>query len=177
MSRDRPGPEPDEPAQPDQPVERERPVRAPDPRDDIPLAEQEGIGIVRLDAAGTALLVVATVAASVAENDVTDVLNLAVSGVLFLGGCVAFAVGFLRAVGRSRTEVVDLAGLFYLTGSGPRPVRRALLGLWFLQIGVAAVSVITVAPPFGVMAPVWGIGLLPVWGARYGTFPPRDRPQ
>ena len=94
-------------------------------------------------------------------------------GVLFLGGCVAFALGFWRAVARSRVEVIDLAGLFYLTGSAPTRPRRLLLGLWFTQIGVAAASVVAVQPPFGVMAPVWGIGMLTVWGARYGTFAQR----
>ena len=34
-------------------------------------------------------------------------------------------------------------------------------------------SVVAVQPPFGVMAPVWGIGMLTVWGARYGTFAQR----
>mgnify|MGYP007112885149 CR=1 FL=1 len=75
-----------------------------------------------------------------------------------------------RAAGRSRGEVVDLAGLFYLTGSGPADVRRKLLGLWFAQIAVAGGSVAVVQPPFGVMAPVWGIGLLSVWGARHGAL-------
>jgi hypothetical protein len=132
-----------------------------------------GWGIVRSDAVGTGALLVATVAASVAESNATDLLNLAVSGVLFVGGCVAFALGFVRAAGRSRTEVVDLAGLFYLTGSAPQQVRRILLGLWFAQIAIATVSVITVQPPFGVMAPVWGIGILTLWSSRHATFPPR----
>lgn len=130
--------------------------------------------IIRLDAAGTAALVVATVAASVVTSGATGALNLVVSAVLFLGGCVAFGIGFVRAANRSRTEVIDLAGLFYLTGAAPQPVRRAMLGLWFVQIAVATVSVATVSPPWGVMAPVWGIGLLTLWSARHGTFP--DRP-
>ena len=132
-----------------------------------------GEGIIRVDAFGTAALIVVTFAASVAETNVTDLANLVISGVLFLGGCVAFALGFWRAVARSRVEVIDLAGLFYLTGSAPTRPRRLLLGLWFTQIGVAAASVVAVQPPFGVMAPVWGIGMLTVWGARYGTFAQR----
>jgi hypothetical protein len=82
-------------------------------------------------------------------------------------------VGFVRAAGRSRTEVVDLAGLFYLTGSGPPQARRPLLGLWFAQIAVAVASVFTLQPPFGVMAPVWGIGVIALWGSRHGRFPAR----
>ena len=137
------------------------------------LVTMSGQGILRLDTLGTAALVLVTIVASVAESDVTDGLNLVVSLLLLAGGCIAFAVGFLKAVGRSRTDDISMAGLFYLTGSAPIVVRRAFLGLWFLQIAVAAVSVVTVHPPFGVLAPLWGIGLIPVWGSRYGVFPPR----
>lgn len=146
------------------------PVESVDPSVDAPVA---GPGIVRADLIGTAALVLVTLVASLVENDVTDLANLVVSGVLFLGGCVAFAMGFLRAAGRSRIEVVDLAGLFYLTGSAPRRARRTLLGLWFAQIAVATASVFTIAPPFGVMAPVWGIGILTLWSSRHATFPAR----
>lgn len=155
------------PAEPVEPVEPVRPALA--------LAEPgTGSWIITLDAVGTAALVLATALAAVAEGRATDLVNLAVSSVLFLGGCVAFGYGFLKAAGRSRAEVVDLAGLFYLTGSGPTDVRRKLLGLWFAQIAVATASVAVVRPPFGVMAPVWGIGLISVWGARHGAFPARD---
>ena len=140
----------------------------------LDLADPEaGHRIIQVDVVGTVALLVVTVVASVWENNATDLANLAVSAVLFLGGCGAFGYGFLKAVGRSRTEVVDLAGLFYLTGSAPKSVRRTMLGLWFAQIAIAAVSVVTVQPPFGVMAAVWGIGLISVWGARYGAFPAR----
>ena len=135
--------------------------------------EMAGIGIVGLDAVGTVAFVVATALASVWESSASNLINLVVSAALFLGGCAAFTVGFLRAVGRSRAEVVDLAGLFYLTGSAPQVTRRSMLGLWFLQIAVASLSVIAVQPPFGVMVPVWGIGLISVWGARHGSFPAR----
>ena len=129
--------------------------------------------IIRVDAMGTVVFLLATLLASVATSGWTGALNFAVSGVLFLGGCVAFAVGFLKAVNRSRTEVIDLAGLFYLTGAAGREPRRAMLGLWFVQIAAATVSVFTVSPPWGVMAPVWGIGLLTLWSARHGRFPER----
>ncbi len=139
-----------------------------------PFADDDaGAGIARLDLAGTVVFAVITLVTSLFPGTVTDVANLVVSLALLLGGCVAFAVGFLRAVGRSEKEVVDLAGLFYLTGSGPQAVRRRLLGLWFVQIAIAVISVFTVEPPFGVLATVWGIGLIPVWAARHGSFPPR----
>ena len=142
------------------------------------LATMAGRWVAVLDVAGTVLLVLAMAVAAIWRTSGTEIAYLVVSALLFVGGTVAFAVGFLTAVGRSRTEVVDLAGLFYLTGSAPRVVRRTLLGLWFAQIAAVAVS-LAVAPPFGVLGLMWGIGLLPVWGSRYGTFearPPSDRP-
>ncbi len=138
--------------------------------------EEAGSGIIRLSVGGTVAFVAATAVASFVDRHAADLANLVVSGVCFLGGSLAFAVGFLRAVGRSRTEDVDIAGVVYLTGSAPTPVRRVLLGAWFVQIAAATASVFAVQPPFGVMAPVWGIGLITVWGSRYGVFPPRPPP-
>lgn len=156
------------------------PEPTPSGPDPVPttLATMSGRPIVLIDAVGTGALLATMAAVAIWPGRATEGAYLAVTLVLFLGGSIAFAVGFLGAVGRSRNEVVDMAGLFYLTGSAPRVVRRLLLGLWYLQIAALAVS-LAIAPPFGVMAGVWGIGLLPVWGARHGTFParpPSERP-
>lgn len=133
----------------------------------------EGRALLVADAVGTGALAVVTAACAVTDADAVVVLNLVVSGVLFLGGCVGFAIGFLKAVGRSREEVVDLAGLFYLTGSAPTEARRAFLGLWFAQIAIAVAAIPLTDPPFAVMAPVWGIGLITWWASAHATFPPR----
>jgi hypothetical protein len=106
---------------------------------------------------------------------------VAALGLVVVGGPVrgrlrAFAIGFLRAVGRSRYEVIDLAGLFYLTGAPPSPVRKAFLRLWFAQMAIAVAAVIVSRPPFAVMAPVWGIGLITWWASLHATFPPREDP-
>jgi hypothetical protein len=134
----------------------------------------EGRGLLVADGVGTVALVLATLASAVTDADAVVIANLVVAGVLFLGGCVGFGIGFLRAVGRSRTEAIDLAGLFYLTGSAPPEARRAFLGLWFAQIGVAAASIPLTDPPFAVMAPVWGIGLITWWASAHATFSPRQ---
>lgn len=133
----------------------------------------EGRALLVADAVGTVALAVVTAACAITDADAVVVLNLVVSGVLFLGGCVGFAIGFLKAVGRSREEVVDLAGLFYLTGSAPTEARRAFLGLWFAQIAIAVAAIPLTDPPFAVMAPVWGIGLITWWASAHATFPPR----
>lgn len=141
-----------------------------------PWSEGPGAAIVKADLAGTLALLLVTVFAALSDADAVTVANLVVAGALFVGGCATFAVGFVRAAGRSRLEVLDLAGLFYLTGSAPRSVRRVMLGSWFAQIAVAAASVVVARPPFGVMAPVFGIGLLTLWAARHGKFPVRPLP-
>ena len=137
------------------------------------LPQIDGRGLLLVDAAGTAALALVTVLSALSDAGAVQVLNLAVAGMLFLGGCIGFGVGFLRAVGRSRTETVDLAGLFYLTGSAAPAARRAFLGLWFAQIAIAVVAIPLTKPPFAVMAPVWGIGIITAWAAAHATFPPR----
>lgn len=132
-----------------------------------------GSAVIVLGQAGTALMVLGTVVAAVVDVGAVQVAYLVVCAVLFVAGCGAFALGFLRAVDRSRRETIDLAGLFYLTGAAPRPVRKMLLGLWFTQIAVATVSVAVTQPPWAVMAPVFGIGVLTLWSARHGSFPRR----
>lgn len=140
----------------------------------VALPEMEGRSLLVLDAAGTAVLALATVLAAASSADAVQLVNLAVSGVLCIGGCIGFTVGFLRAVGRSRTETVDLAALFYLTGSAPVEVRRWFLGLWFAQIAIAVVATPLTHPPFAWMATVWGIGVITWWAGSNATFPPRS---
>lgn len=134
----------------------------------------EGRTLLLADLAGTAALAVVTVLAAVSDADAVVLLGLVVALVLFVGGSVAWGIGFLRAVGRSRSEQIDLAGLFYLTGSAPEEARTWFLRTWFAQIAIAVLAVAVSRPPFGVMAPVWGIGLITWWASRHATFPPRD---
>ena len=136
----------------------------------------EGRRLLLADAWGTLALLLVTVAAGLSEHEVVGIAGLVVAAALFVGGCVAFAIGFVRAAGRSREEVIDLAGLFYLTGSAPAEARRAFLGLWFAQMAIAVAAVVVARPPFAVMAPVWGIGLITWWASRHATFPPRELP-
>ena len=133
----------------------------------------EGRGLLVADLLGTAALAVVTLLLAVSDADAVVVLGLAVAGALFLGGTVAWSIGFLRAVGRSREEQIDLAGLFYLTGSAPPETRTWFLRTWFAQMAIAAGAVAVSRPPFAVMAPVWGIGLITWWASRHATFPPR----
>lgn len=134
----------------------------------------EGRRLLQVDLAGTVALALATAVAASSDATAVQVANLVVAGILFVGGCLGFAVGFARAVGRSRTEDIHLAGLFYLTGTAPLEARRAFLGAWYAQIAIAVVAIVLTSPPFAVMAPVWGIGLITWWASRHATFPPRE---
>ena len=122
------------------------------------------------------MFVVTAVAAAVAPSTF-DGIALAVAIALFGGGCAVFTWAFLVAAGRSRTERLELAQVWFLTGPPTPPeVRRSLLGA--LAVQVAAGLATAAARPYtslaaGVLVPVWGLGLCGLWAARHGTFPPR----
>lgn len=131
---------------------------------------------MRADVGATAVFGVVSVAAAVWSGAVG--VALAVDGVLFVVGCVVFAWAFLRGVGRSRDEVISLGGLFFLTGVGvPVSVARWLWGALAVQV-VVAVATAAVRPfsslAFGVLAPMFGMAMLALWGAVHGRFPPRE---
>lgn len=132
--------------------------------------------ILRADVVGTAVFV-GTAAGGVVAPGVLGVPSAGVALVLFAAGCVAFVVGFLAGVGRSRHETVELGALILLTGA-PAPVRNRFRLLLAVQcvVGIAAAA----ARPFtemafGVLVPVFGLGLMVWWGGRHGEFEPRHQ--
>jgi hypothetical protein len=141
-----------------------------------------GARIVRLSWAGTALYVVLAAAATVWPGTFQAAL-MAVCVVLFVAGFVAFAAAYVIAVGRSRTEAIGMGGLYFLAGTAPRAVQRSLVGSLAVETLTAVVSAsigLAVLPAdadnllaFGILTPLYGLGLAGLWGARYGTFPPR----
>lgn len=126
---------------------------------------------------GTGVFVVAAAAAAAWPGPLAWP-SAVVALVLFALGCTAFVRALLLAAGRSRYEVLDLAGVFLLGKSAPSVVRRQLLGALAVQV-VAALVTASVRPftplAFGVLAPVFGLGLCGLWGASAGTFPRRAR--
>ena len=121
-----------------------------------------------------------TAGAAVAWPDTMAVPYAVVGITAFVAGCGIFLWSFAIALGRSRTEELSVAGLYFLTGSAPKDVQRRLLGALVVQsvivVAAAAVRPFT-AVAFGVLAPMLGLGLVGLWGARYGTFPERDDPR
>jgi hypothetical protein len=131
--------------------------------------------LVRASVLGTAAFSAVAVAAA-AVPDTLAVVAVIVDLVLFAAGCVAFVLALLRAAARSRTDELTLPGLFWLTGAAPSPVRRLLLGSFAVEVAVAFAT--AGARPFtglafGILVPVYGLGLAGLWGARAGSFPPR----
>jgi hypothetical protein len=131
--------------------------------------------LVRSSLIGTAVFVVVAVAAAVVPDSLAGV-AVVVDLALFAAGCVAFMMTLLRAAARSRTDEISLSGLWWLTGTAPAPVRRALLGAFGVQVAVALAT--ASARPFtglafGILVPTYGLGLAGLWGARRGSFPSR----
>lgn len=137
---------------------------------------EPGASIQRAAAWGTALLVMTSAGGATLPNSI-GVAHAGLSCVLFAVGTGALLWSYVVGLGRSRTEVVTLSGLFFLTGTAaPARVRhllRVLLGVEVVVV-VAAASVrpYTVVA-FGVLAPMYALGLMGMWGARHSEFPDR----
>ena len=153
------------PAEPSAPADEREPAHA-------------GSGLVSASFAGTGALVVAAVAGA-ADPGTFGVFTATISGVLFAVGTVAFLWGYASGVVRSRDEAVTLGGLFFLSGTAPGVVRFRMRLSLLAQV-VAAVVAAGVRPytsvAFAVLAPMYGLGLMSVWGARHGNFPDKEGP-
>jgi hypothetical protein len=144
----------------------------PDRYDDAP----PGDGLVNLLFAGTGALVGTSLAGALLP-DTFSIVHAILSGVLFAIGTGAMLWGYALGVSRSRAVVVTMAGLFFLAGgAAPADVARRF------RIALAVEVVVVVAAalarpdsnmPFGVLAPMFALGLMAVWGGRYGVFDAR----
>lgn len=141
------------------------------------MTDQDAIWRVQL--AGTAVLTATSTAAAIAPGSGGWV-HAAASIVAFVVGTVAFLWAYGIAVGRSRTDLIGIGGLYFLAGDvAPREVARRLRAAWAVQIVVVVVAA-SIRPftivAFGILAPMLGLGLIGLWAARHGTFPPREVP-
>jgi hypothetical protein len=141
--------------------------------------EHAGRGIVLASAAGTAAFAVAAVVGAIAPTT-AKYLAATVSLVLFAAGLLVFVWSYAVAVARSRTVEIGIGGLYFLAGStAPPVVRRRLMGLFAIECVVALAT--AAARPFtplafGTLAPVYGLALAGLWGAKHGWFGPRVQP-
>ncbi|MBI2708340.1 MAG: hypothetical protein HYX34_01395 [Actinobacteria bacterium] len=134
-----------------------------------------GPAIIRAARWTTAVFAAVATAATVDPDRLAWAL-VAVSLAYFVAGFGLFVAAYARAVARSRTDAIGIGGWFFLQGTAPREARRPLLGALAVQVVVAIVtaSVHPFTPlAFAVLAPLEGLGLCGLWGARHGTFGPR----
>jgi hypothetical protein len=142
--------------------------------------EEAGAGLVNLTFLGTAAIVVTSVAAALAPDPFGRV-HAVVSCTLFAVGTGALLWAYALGVSRSRTELVSVGGLFFLAGEvAPPHVRRAFRVALAVEV-VAVVVAASVRPytevAFGILAPVFALGLMSVWSGRHGAYPPRPPKQ
>ena len=135
-----------------------------------------GAGVRRASWTGTGVFAVTAIAAAAAPARFEPA-ALAVAVGLFAGGCAAFLWAFVVVAGRSRTDHMELAQIWFLAGPPtPRAVRRSLLSSLAVQVVVGLAT--AGARPYtslaaGALVPLWGLGLCGLWAARHGTFPAR----
>ena len=146
---------------------------------------QPGARVVRLDLAGTAVFLTAlAIAVPLRNHRFAQFLIGGVSMVLFAIGVATTLWAYTRALDRSRVEEVGVANLYLLTGStAPKVVGRtlslalvtqvvaAIAGAWIGVVGLDEGQLNALA--FGVLVPMFGIGMNGVWAARHGSYGPR----
>ena len=136
----------------------------------------EGVALLRAVRAGTAVVVVTSLAAAVAPGAL-GVVHAGASVVLFATGTGAMLGAYGLGVRRSRREQVDIPGLFLLAGDVAPPGVRRLLRMALAVQAVAVVAAASVRPftevAFGILAPMYGLGMMALWAGRHGRFPPR----
>ena len=125
---------------------------------------------------GTAVFTLTAFSATV-WPDAFEWLNVVVSLTLFAVGAVVMVWALVIAVERSRHHLIGIAGLYFAAGSAGSRVQSILLGSLAVEIAVAlttaAIRSYTPAA-FGLLAPIWALGLTGLWCARYGQFEERD---
>jgi len=136
----------------------------------------------RLNAAGTAAFVVAVAVAIPFRDERPAQITIgAVSMVLFAMGAGAALWAYVGALERSRTSEIGVANLYLLTGrTAPPPVKRTMMGLLVVQVVLSLAGAIYGATglrgsevnalAFGILVPMFGIGMNGLWAMRHGSF-------
>jgi hypothetical protein len=130
-----------------------------------------GRGIILASWIGDALFAVTAIPVALGVDALDDpavVLGL----VLFFASLVVWcwALGF-AAVRTTRGDDVQVWSLFLLEGRVPARVRWHLYGSFVVCLAITVGT--AAANPFGVLVPMYPLGLVGLWGARHGVYPPR----
>ena len=136
----------------------------------------EGDRIIRASWLGTGAFAVTAVGAAITPALTVPAFIVAIG--LFVVGTGVFIGALAVAAGRSRQHEIGMGGLFFLQGAAPRRVQLQLMGSLAAECvtGLAtAASHPYTSLAFGILTPVYGLGLAGLWGGRYGQFGPRQR--
>lgn len=140
--------------------------------------------LVRINIIGTGLFVVSATLATLVFTSVFRTLGVVVALALFTVGVASFIWGYFTAVQQSRYSQISVASLFLLTGEvANRKVRWLMNGCLVVQGSCGLLTALartsTDGRPgstlaFGVLVPLFGVGLNGLWASRYGSFSPLD---
>ena len=104
--------------------------------------------------------------------DAFEIPAVATALVAFALSLVVWTWAFGSSVVRStRGDEIAVASLFVSVGEAPGKVRAHLFGAFGVCLVLAAGT--AAANPFGVLVPMLPLGLIGLWAARHGVFPPR----
>lgn len=138
--------------------------------------------LIRINVIGTGLFVVTASVAAVIFTPIFRTLGVVVALMLFATGVATFIWGYFTAVQRSRYSYISVASLFFLLGDvASRKVRWIMNGCLAVQGSCGLLTAIartstdgrsgsTLA--FGVLVPLFGIGMNGLWASRHGAFSP-----
>jgi hypothetical protein len=144
-----------------------------------------GRGLLRSNLVGTIVFaLVVAIGLPLRDERWAQIVVGVVSMLLFILGAVCCLWGYVNALERSRTDEIGVANLFLATGPGaPRGVKRLLVGLLVAQSVIALAGAIVGAVglsgnevnalAFGILVPMYGLGINALWIVRHGSFGPR----
>jgi hypothetical protein len=133
-----------------------------------------GRAIVLTSWVGDAVFALTAIPAA-AGLEAFDVPAVAAALGLFFVSLPLWAWAFVVAASRSAEgDDIVVGSMFGSVGGAPRTVRLQLFGSLGLAVLVAIGT--AAADPFGVLVPMLPLGLVGLWAARHGTFPPRGMP-
>ena len=149
-------------------------VSAEPPADRGDAATVRGRALVVASWVGNVVFAVTAIPAALGV-DAFDDAAVIVALALFFASLVIWVWALGAAVARTaRDDDVAVTTLFLMEGPVPPRVRWSLYGA--LLVCVAITVGTAAANPFGVLVPMFPLGLIGLWGARHGTFPPRRTP-
>jgi hypothetical protein len=130
-----------------------------------------GRGIVVSSWLGDLVFAVTAIPAAAGVDSLEGV-ALATALALFFVSLPIWGWAFVVAAARSaQGDDIVIGSMFGSVGGAPRSVRAHLFGSLALCVVIAVATITT--EPFGVMVPMLPLGLVGLWAARHGSFPPR----